>query len=75
MERNAGLRVKVRVAGGRRLSPTAALLDSQSVKGAAQGGEAMGCDAGQKIGGRQRHLLVDTPGLLRPTPERSWASA
>ena len=64
VELNDRLRVKVRVADGRKPSPTAALLDSQSVKGAEQGGEAIGYAAGQKIGGRKRHLLVDTLGLL-----------
>ena len=64
VERNDRLRVKVRVADGRKPSPTAAILDSQSVKGAEQGGDAIGYDAGKKIGGRKRHLLVDTLGLL-----------
>lgn len=64
VELNARLRVKVRVADGRKPSPTAAILDSQSVKGAEQGGEAIGYDAGKKIGGRKRHILVDTLGLL-----------
>ena len=61
---NDCLRVKVRVAEGRKPSPTAAILDSQSVKGAEQGGEAIGYDAGKKIGGRKRHLLVDTLGMI-----------
>ncbi len=61
---NDGLRVKVRVAEGRKPSPTAAILESQSVKGAEQGGETVGCDAGKKIGGRKRHLLVDTLGMI-----------
>ena len=64
VELNACLRVKVRVADGRKPSPTAAILDSQSVKGAEQGGEAIGYDAGKKIGGRKRHILVDTLGML-----------
>ena len=61
---NDGLRVKVRVAEGRKPSPTAAILESQSVKGAEQGGPTVGCDAGKKIGGRKRHLLVDTLGMI-----------
>ena len=61
---NHRLRQKVRVAEGRKPSPTAAILDSQSVKGAEQGGKAMGYDAGKKISGRKRHLLVDTLGML-----------
>ena len=54
----------MRVAEGRKPSPTAAVLDSQSVKGAEQGGETVGYDAGKKIGGRKRHLLVDTLGMI-----------
>jgi transposase len=61
---NDRLRIKVRVAEGRKPSPTAAILDSQSVKGAEQGGDTVGYDAGKKIGGRKRHLLVDTLGLI-----------
>ena len=61
---NQRLRVKVRVADGRRPAPTAAILDSQSVKGSEQGGDAIGYDAGKKIGGRKRHLLVDTLGMI-----------
>jgi putative transposase len=63
-ELNDRLRVKVRVADGRKPSPTAAILDSQSVKGAEQGGKTVGFDAGKKIGGRKRHVLVDTLGLI-----------
>ena len=62
---NDHLRVKVRVAEGRKPSPTAAILDSQSVKGAEQSGDTVGYDAGKKIGGRKRHLLVDTLGMVR----------
>ena len=61
---NSRLRQKVRVAEGRKPSPTAAILDSQSVKGAEQGGEAIDYDAGKKISGRKRHILVDTLGML-----------
>ena len=61
---NNRLRQKVRVAESRKPSPTAAILDSQSVKGAEQGGATIGYDAGKKIGGRKRHLLVDTLGMI-----------
>ena len=64
VERNDRLRVKVRGADGRKPSPTAALLDRQSGKGAAQGGDASGDDAGKKIGGRQRPILVDPLGMI-----------
>lgn len=44
-------------------APTAAILDSQSVKVANHGG-VRGYDAGKKVMGRKRHLLVDTMGLI-----------
>jgi hypothetical protein len=39
------------------------VLDSQSAK-TAEGGEAIGYDAGKRVRGRKRHLLVDTAGLV-----------
>jgi putative transposase len=53
----------VRRAAGKKLSPTAAIMDSQSVR-TAEGGEERGYDAGKKITGRKRHLAVDTLGLI-----------
>lgn len=53
----------VRQKAGRHKHPTAGSLDSQSVKRSAIGGEH-GFDAGKKIDGRKRHILVDTMGLL-----------
>jgi transposase len=47
----------------RHVGPSAAVLDSQSVKISAQGGPK-GYDAGKKVKGRKRHLLVDTLGLI-----------
>ena len=44
-------------------SPTAAILDRQSVKVATHGG-VRGYDAGKKIMGRERQILVDTLGLI-----------
>lgn len=43
--------------------PTAAILDSQSVKTSPQGGPK-GYDAGKKVKGRKRHIVTDTLGLL-----------
>ena len=57
------LRVLVRKSTGKRSRPTAAILDSQSVKSAGHGGP-VGYDAAKCIKGRKRHLLVDTLGLL-----------
>ena len=53
----------MRRANGKRNRPTAAILDSQSVKSAGHGGQ-VGYDAAKKIKGRKRHLLVDTLGLI-----------
>jgi len=76
---NAKLRGKVRTAQGKRTRPTAAILDSQSVKSDPHGGD-VGYDAAKRIKGRKRHLLVDTLGLLlgmtvtpASTPERDGA--
>jgi transposase len=57
------LRDRVREADDRDRQPTAAVLDSQSAR-SAEGGEAIGYDAGKRVRGRKRHLLVDTNGLL-----------
>jgi len=51
-----------RIQEGREVTPTAAIIDSQSVKTTEAGGER-GYDAGKKVNGRKRHLLVDTMGF------------
>jgi transposase len=57
------LLMAVRLAAGREASPSAGVIDSQSVKTTESGGPR-GYDAGKKIKGRKRHILTDTLGLL-----------
>lgn len=57
------LREQVRVAAGREPTPSAASIDSQSVKTTEVGGER-GYDGAKKLTGRKRNILVDTLGLL-----------
>jgi putative transposase len=60
---HTALREKVREEAERNVQPSAAIIDSQSVKTTQLGGER-GYDGGKKINGRKRHILVDTMGLL-----------
>ncbi len=60
---HTALRESVREQAGRQKQPSAAILDSQSVK-TVEGGDERGYDAGKKISGRKRHLIVDTLGLV-----------
>ena len=53
---------RVRKAEGRNEEPSAAVIDSQSIKTSAVRGPEKGIDFGRLIWGRKRHVLVDTQG-------------
>jgi putative transposase len=49
---------------GRQSEPTIGILDAQSTKTTMVAGEQRGFDAGKKVKGRKRHIIVDTLGLI-----------
>src|SRR5215208_5607602 len=61
---NAELRERLRWHLGRDPNPSAAIVDSQSVRTTGVGGQERDFDPAKKVEGRKRHLLVDTEGLV-----------
>jgi putative transposase len=62
---NHSLTQQCREKVGRDPNPTAACIDSQSVKGTSEsGGEASGFDGGKKVNGRKRHIVTETMGYV-----------
>lgn len=67
---NHALVMQTREQGGRDASPSAGIIDCQSAKSAERGGrriDPVGSDAGKKVKGRKRHVVVDTSGNLLKT--------
>jgi putative transposase len=59
-----GLVSKIRISAGRKEQPTAGIIDSQSVKCTLVSSEDKGFDAGKRVKGIKRHIIVDVMGLI-----------
>jgi len=55
---------KIRLKHGKKEQPTVGIIDAQSVKSTLVSSEDKGFDAGKKIKGIKRHIIVDTLGLV-----------
>jgi len=55
---------QLRVKGGRKQEPAVGIIDAQSVKNTLVSSQDKGFDAGKKVKGIKRHIIVDTPGLI-----------
>ena len=72
------LREAVREAEGREVDPSAAVIDSQAVKGTGVGGPQRGYDGAKRLSGRKRHLCSWTPAgscSVRASTRRAFTTA
>jgi len=61
---NAEIREKLRKINGRNETPSAAIIDTQSVKGTPESAKESGYDGFKNVKGRKRHIIVDTIGCV-----------